>query len=350
MRYPAKRLSVAFLAFASAVFAGAIKVAEFINENAPYPSCHASTIVERPDHGLVAAWFGGTKERDPDVGIWVSRWEDGRWSPGVEVANGVQPSGLRLPTWNPVLFQPRNGPLVLFYKVGPNPREWWGMTMRSTDGGRTWSQPEALPSGVLGPIKNKPVELDDGSWLSPSSQESANEGWAVHFEISRDGGRTWSSTASVKKGPGLDAIQPSLLFHGNGFLQAVCRTKNGILASTWSEDRGATWSSLAPLGLPNPNSGTDAVTLKDGRQLLVYNHSAPPRERPTKGLRYPLDLALSDDGCTWRHAFTLEDEPREAGYAYPAIIQTSDGLVHVTYTWDRKRIKHVVLDPSELKP
>src|SRR3712207_4851830 len=85
----------------------------FINENPPYPSCHASTIVETTAGNLVAAWFGGTHERHPDVGIWVARQENGRWLPAVEVANGVQPTGPRMPTWNPVLFQPKNGPLVL---------------------------------------------------------------------------------------------------------------------------------------------------------------------------------------------------------------------------------------------
>ena len=82
--------------------------AEFIFEEAPFPQCHASTIVETPT-GLVAAWFGGTREKHPDVGIWLSRHDDGRWTPPVEVANGVQSPTLRHPTWNPVLFQPKDG-------------------------------------------------------------------------------------------------------------------------------------------------------------------------------------------------------------------------------------------------
>src|SRR5678816_4199565 len=110
---------------------------EFIYETAPFPACHASTIVETST-GLVAAWFGGTAERNPDVGIWTSRFEGGRWTTPVEVANGVQSPTLRYPTWNPVLFQSTGGPLILFYKVGPSPSEWWGMAMRSQDGGRTW--------------------------------------------------------------------------------------------------------------------------------------------------------------------------------------------------------------------
>jgi predicted neuraminidase len=93
------------------------------------------------------------------------------------------------------------------------------------------------------------------------------------------------------------------------------------------------------IDLPNPNSGTDAVTLRDGRHLLVYNHTA-------KG-RSPLNVAVSTDGDTWQAALVLENEPGE--YSYPAVIQTADGLVHAVYTWKRQRIKHVVIDPAKLQ-
>ena len=338
------------LLLASTTLAVEPRLAEFIFERAPYPQCHASTLGEVAPGKLVAAWFGGTHERAPDVGIWVARQEGGHWLEAVEVANGLQPDGSRLPTWNPVLFQPKEGPLVLFYKVGPSPSTWWGMTMTSPDGGKTWSPPRRLPEGILGPIKNKPVELADGAWLSPSSTEGNADGWRVHFELSRDAGRTWQIIGPVDKGGKFDAIQPSVLFHRDGKLEALCRTKQGVIAMTWSQDGGRTWSALAATKLPNPNSGTDAVTLADGRQLIVYNHSANRPESPGKGNRYPLDVAISSDGVAWKHVITLETEPRSAGYAYPAVIQTADGLVHITYTWNRERIKHVVLDPRDLAP
>src|SRR5438128_190860 len=109
--------------------------AEYIYEQAPFPSCHASTIVETTNGHLVAAWFGGTDEKNPDVGIWLSHRQKDRWSTPVEVANGVQSATNRYPTWNPVLFQPRSGPLLLFYKVGPSPSRWWGMMTTSKDNG-----------------------------------------------------------------------------------------------------------------------------------------------------------------------------------------------------------------------
>jgi len=336
----------------------AIVSSGFINENAPYPECHASTIVETSPGNLVAAWFGGTKERNPDVCIFVAKFENGRWTKEHEVANGIVPNGTLMPTWNPVLFQPTNGPLVLFYKVGPSPREWWGMMTTSSDGGTTWSTPKRLPDRILGPIKNKPVQLADGAWLSPSSTEGANEsntdrgptegGWLVHFELSRDAGKTWELIGPVSKGaPKFDAIQPSILFHKMGILQAVCRTKQGVIAQTWSKDGGKSWTALTAAELPNPNSGIDAVTLADGRQLLVYNHSGHRIDEP-KGNRYPLDVAISSDGLVWKRIVTLETELCPSGYSYPAVIQASDGKVHITYSWNRQHIKHVVIDPAKL--
>ena len=316
----------------------AILRAEFIYEKAPFPSCHASTIVEPAPGQLVAAWFGGTRERDPDVGIWVSRHDGSSWSAPVEVANGIQPGGPRLPTWNPVLFQPRTGPLFLFYKMGPSPSAWWGLLRTSADGGKTWSDARRLPDGILGPIKNKPVQLADGTILSPTSVESTANGWQVYFERSADLGLTWTATPPINTKDEFNAIQPSLLLHGAGRLEAVGRSRNGAVFQTWSNDAGLTWSKLAKTNLPNPNSGTDAVTLADGRHLIVYNHT--PRGRT------PLNLALSRDGADWQPALTLESTPGE--YSYPAVIQTRDGLVHVTYTWKREKIRHVVIDPQKL--
>jgi predicted neuraminidase len=315
---------------------GAIVTTEFIYESAPFPSCHASTIVET-ERGLVAAWFGGTAERNPDVGIWVSRRESGQWTTPVEVANGVQTPELRHPTWNPVLFQPRSGPLMLFYKVGPSPSSWWGMVMTSADGGRTWAPPRRLPDGVLGPIKNKPVQLANGDILSGSSTE--HDGWRVHFERSSDNGTTWVATPPLNDGKEIPAIQPSILVHKDGRLQAIGRSRSKKLFETWSSDQGRTWTSLVLTELPNASVGTDAVTLNDGRFLLVYNHTATGRS--------PLNVAISIDGRQWMAGPVLENEPGRE-FSYPAVIQTRDGLVHVTYTWRRERIRHVVIDPRAL--
>jgi predicted neuraminidase len=325
---------------ASAQAQRAIVRSEVIFGIAPFASAHASTIAQSAG-GLVAAWFGGSFEGADDVGIWLARFEGGRWSAPVEVATGLQPDGKRFPCWNPVLFQGPNGPLMLFYKVGPSPREWWGMVLSSSNGGRTWSQPKRLPDGILGPIKNKPVQLRDGTIVSPSSTESGDTPprWRVHFERSTDGGRTWSRVVpSSRAGGDVDAIQPTILVRGDS-LEALVRTKARRVYATWSGDGGKSWSPLAQTGLLNPNAGIDGVTLRDGRALLVYNNSTQART--------PLTVALSPNGHEWTPALVLESEPGE--YSYPAVIQTSDGLVHITYTWKRLRIKHVVIDPKLLR-
>lgn len=318
----------------------------FINPDPSYKSCHASTIAETTSGQMVAAWFGGTRERHPDVGIWFARHVDGQWAEAVEVATGEQEDGNREPCWNPVLFQPPGGDLHLFYKVGPSPSSWWGMLITSSDEGRTWSAPRRLPDGIVGPIKNRPEVLSDGTWLSPSSSE--NDGWRLHFERSEDGGETWQSTGPVDPGRNMDAIQPSILIHDEITLQAVCRTRQGSIGSTWSFDNGRTWTPVGAIDLPNPNSGTDAITLADGRHLAIYNHSGTSIERSDKGVRYPLNVAISHDGLSWEMVLVLESQPNRAGYAYPSVFQDSDGLVHFTYTWNRDLIKHVVVDPANL--
>lgn len=321
---------------------GALVRSEFIAETPPTPSAHASTIVETPT-GLLAAWFGGTREGAPDVGIWLARYANGAWSAPVEVATGVQPDGSRFACYNPVLFRSNDGVLHLFYKVGPQPAKWWGMHATSRDDGRTWSPAVRLPDSTLGPVKNKPLVLADGTVIAGSSTESldANSVWRVHFELSRDNARTWSRVypAAPANGNPLDAIQPSVLSYKDGRLQAIGRTRSSQLFETWSTDTGRTWSALSLLALPNPNAGTDAVTLRDGRQLVVYNNSTTART--------PLTVATSRDGTHWTPVLVLEDAPGE--YSYPAVIQTRDGLVHITYTWQRTRVRHAVIDPAKLQ-
>ncbi len=324
----------------------AIVLSEFLNENAPYPHCHASTIAETAPGRLVAAWFGGTHEGAPDVSIWLARQVEGHWQSAVEVATGIQPDGSRHAAWNPVLFHSPHGELFLFYKLGRSPRRWWGMVMTSPDGGITWSEPRRLPPGILGPIKNKPVVLPDGAWLAGSSTEGPLGRLRVYFELSRDAGHTWKEIGRVAKG-GFAAIQPTVLSFGDGTLEAFCRTRQRVIAKTRSSDGGHTWTPLEGTALPNPNSAIDALALADGRRLLVYNHS--PQVPGSRANRYPLDVAISRNGATWKHVLTLEDQPRPSGYAYPAVIQTSDGLVHITYTWDRQLIKHVAIDLNTLK-
>jgi predicted neuraminidase len=326
----------------SAQFSGekCIVRSEYIYQPAdvPFPGCHASTIIEN-GKGLIAAWFGGTAERNPDVGIRISHFSNGNWSKPVEVANGIQHKDKRYPCWNPVLYN-AGKEILLFYKTGPSPSTWWGELIVSSDNGKTWSRSARLPEDIYGPVKNKPVLLDNGVLLCPSSTE--NDGWRVHMEMTSDNGLSWQRTLALNdKKTG--AIQPAILKHKGGRLQMLCRSNSaGKILSSFSNDNGFTWTELTPIELPNPNSGIDAVTLNDGKQLLVYNHIL-------KG-RNILNAAISEDGIAWKAVALLENETDRSEFSYPAVIQTSDGLVHVTYTWNRKLIKHVIIDPRKLEP
>src|SRR5688572_7151998 len=311
--------------------------AEFIADPPPTISSHASTIVESKGV-LLAAWFGGTKERARDVVIWIARNEGKGWSDPGEVANGIhEDERIQYPLWNPVLYRPHNGPLLLFYKEGPSPSTWWGLVKTSDDNGKSWSGPRKLPSGIYGPIRNKPIELEDGTLLCGSSTE--NNGWRVHMERTKKplGDQAWSRTGALNRSIDFAAIQPTILDWPDGTLQILCRSKQDVITDCWSDDKGLTWSRMRRTELPNPNSAIDAVMLK-GQALLVYNHSTEDRNM--------MNVAVTPDGRRWHAALTLENSPGDE-FSYPAVIQSADRLVHVTYTWKRQRIKHVVLDPSK---
>lgn len=327
---------------------------EFLYTKAPFPEAHASTIVETKKGDLVVAYFGGTKERNPDVCIWVSRKPKGAdvWSAPMMVADGVFPEG-RHACWNPVLYEMPDGELWLFFKIGPSVSEWTGWLTKSKDGGKTWSKREPLPDGFLGPIKNKP-ELINGCLLCPSSTE--DNGWRFHMEIYDLKTKQWKyvpveSTEAIKTDDNqlhpIDCIQPSILKLKDGRLQVLMRTHNAHIATSYSSDNGNTWTAVTLLDIENNQSGTDAVTLQDGRHVLIYNNfETLPLTK--KGVRTPCSIALSDDGTHWHHALTLEDSPIDQ-YSYPAIIQGRDGTLHCVYTWRRQRIAYKQIDLSKLK-
>lgn len=300
------------------------------------PANHASTIVETSE-GLLASWFAGTRERHPDVCIYLAWQTNGVWTVPHRVADGYDAKeDRRYPCWNPVLFQPKDGPLLLFYKVGPSPAAWWGYWMESDDNGRSWSKPRRIPDGHIGPVRNKPVELADGRLLFGASHEDA--GWYVRMEWVWGMGGRWNRSPRLNDTDVWGAIQPTILVHDEKNIQILCRSKQRVVLEGWSRDGGRKWSELRPTRLPNPNSGIDAVKLADGRFLLVYN--------PSKTSRGVLAVAVSEDGVNWRDAATLENG--EGEYSYPAVIQSRDGLVHTTYTWKRERIRRAVLDPAKL--
>ncbi len=325
-----------------------VKKEYIFEDDRSFENCHASTLVVLPDEHVIAAWFGGTREGAGDVAIWCSRRIGGKWSPPVKVADQEG-----IPHWNPVLFQGENEKVYLFYKVGHTIPRWQTMVMTSEDRGHTWTSPRQLVAGDYGgrgPVKDKPIQLKDGTWLAPASTEG--DIWNAFVDISHDQGRTWTKSPFVPvqrfsgevKSPhqvstpvpefslrGKGIIQPTLWESEPGVVHMLLRSTEGCIFRSDSRDAGQTWCMAYSTGLPNNNSGIDLTTLEHGEVVLVYN---PVGEN--WGKRTPLVINISqDNGSTWGDEFVLEDS--EGEYSYPAIVARGNDI-YLSYTWKRERI------------
>ena len=350
-RFPLSAVALIALAIALApacLVAGqsAKLIEEFIEPAPRDPEVHASTLVEASPGVFVAAWFGGSKEGGDDVTIWSARRTASGWAPAVEVARGTDAKGEPLPCYNPVLFHGEGARLALVYSVGREKSPWLPYVKWSDDQGVSWSEAARLPEGMRGPDRNKPLLLASGELLHPST--GGGKGPTVHVEFSDRALGSWRRQPVVADPRRYEAIQPTLLDHGGGRVQMLCRTYTRELATSWSADRGKTWSPLEGLGLTRATSAIDAVRLADGRFALIYNPTGKPASATDWGPRVPLSVAISTDGRTWKNVLDLETAQIREGYAYPCALVGSDGRLHLTYTWGRKRIRYVVLDPARL--
>ena len=303
-----------------------------INKKCVYETqefCHAATIVEHKDNQLVCAWFAGKHEGHRESAIHMSYYPD--WSKKTVVISEQQTQ--KTPCWNPVLFCYQQN-ILLFYKLGIMPSRWHGVLTTSNDEGKNWSRPHNLPDGYIGPVKNKPILVNNDIILCGSSVESP--AWQVHMEfLQKD---TWSKTPPIND-PSLFLIQPAIVQCTSGKILALFRSAHGFIYASHSFDNGVSWSPPIPTKLPNPNSGIDAVHLNNGKILVVYNHSSQ--------YRYPLNLAISyDEGISWKNILELESSPDKVGYSYPSIIQTTDRKIHIVYSWKCKKINHITFDLS----
>ena len=335
---------------------------EFIFENdRDFESCHASTLVRMEDGNILAAWFGGSWESNPDTAIWAALRTDSGWQRPYVAADRWC-----VPHWNPSLFCRKDGIVLLFYKEGKNTAEWISMVKYSDDGGKSFSSPRQLflREGLdRGPVKNKCILLSDGRIAAPGSVEPAGvDIWDSFVDFSSDGGKTWEmgpfipvrrvdtsspryriirhSAYDKKRCLGKGIIQPAIWESQPGHIHALMRSSSSAIFRSDSTDGGETWNCAYNTGLPNNNSGIDLVKLDGGELLLVSNPVGIDW-----GARTPLTVSCScDNGISWEEIFVLEDESGE--YSYPAIVSYGRE-VFISYTWRRERIAywHLELSP-----
>jgi len=234
--------------------------------------------------------------------------------------------------------------LYLWYKAGPKPFNWTGYVRTSADSGKTWSKPAMMPAGFYGPVRAKPLQVGDTIYAG-TSLESHNC-WTPYVDISNDDGKTWTRSAPFHVAGKFAQIQPTL-FAISG-KQDLSKTIVALMRSSdprrvcraESQDGGKTWSAAEPTELLNPSSGIDAVRTGPSELFLIYN--------PSTALRTPISLARSDDnGKTWKKVHDLETGVGE--FSYPAMIVSEAGLLEMTYTFNRKHIKHETVDPAKFR-
>lgn len=296
-------------------------------KQAPTPEAHASTVLKLKNGDLLAAWFGGSKEGEPDVRIWMARRTGGVWQKPVQIQDTIAYTH-----WNPVLFETKSGEILLFFKSGSNQIPTWRTYVTvSHDGGEHFGEVKELVEGDVGgrgPVKNKPIYLSNGTLIAPASIETETR-WYPMMDLSYDDGKTWEAV-EVPMPTDVEAalIQPTLWESEAGTVHALMRSKQQCLWRTDSHDGGKCWCTAYPTEIPNNNSGLDLVRMRDGTLALVSN--------PVIQRRFPLTLAFSaDNGKSFQKALTLEDDAGE--FSYPAIIFEGDKL-YITYTYNRKGI------------
>ncbi len=319
----------------------------FVCDKLPTANCHATTLLPLEDGRVVFAWFGGTKEGKSDVDIWYAVKDGDGFSAPERLSRAKN-----TPHWNPVLFPMDDGRICLFFKVGNNIPYW--KTYRAFSGADkiAFGSPEELVpgdrSGGRGPVKNKCLKLKSGRVLAPASTE--HHGWICFADISDDGGLTFRKSKRVKteyetpifnslnnySKNKIPMIQPTLWQSEDGSVHMLTRTAVGKIYRSDSLDEGETWCEAYPTDLPNNNSGIDLARADTGEIYLVSNPVGN-----NWGERSPLTVQVSrDDGASFEHLVTLEEENEGSEFSYPAVVY-KNGELHISYTYERVNVAYV---------
>lgn len=297
-------------------------------DNKPTPSCHASSIVKFKNK-FYTTWFGGTGESKPDVTIWLATSFDGvEWSVPKDMSEIKN-----IAHWNPVLFA-KDETIYLYYKIGLHPDDWTTYVRESNDG-ENWSTEKIMIEGDKlgrGPVKNKPIELSNGSVLAPASIEYKNGLTDCFVDISKDM-KNWKRGKNVHSRLFVEKIQPALVESEKGVVRMYIRTNRGRIYESISKNYGEKFGKAKPIGLLNNNSGLDVAINSKGVIGLIHNPNGE-----NWGERSPLIIAFPfDKGKTWTKKVTIESEPGE--YSYPAIIADGESF-RMTYTYNRSLIRY----------
>ncbi len=323
---------------------------EFIEPQPAQDSVHASSLCELPAGQLAAAWYAGTREGSHDVAVrFATRAADGggwsasrslvtRATAAAETFRFVRKIG------NPLLFSDGGSNVYLIY-VSVSVGGWSGSSLnskQSADGGRTWSSSRRLGLSpffnVSELVRNGPKRLDNG-WVVPVYFEFLGKFPELLWLRPNAGG---FAAVKTRVFGGRHAFQPALIPLSEESALLLCRSvgSDRRIQVARTANGGVHWSAPQPIELPNPDSGLDAIRLHDGRLLLAFNDATSDRDN--------LRLAVSrDQGTTWGRVATIAEETG-AEFSYPFLLQSRDGLVHLSYTWKRRAIKHVTFNPAWL--
>ena len=299
---------------------------------------HCSTITELGNGDLLCVWYGGSYESSDDQALYMSRRRKGdrNWSlPEKLVQDSIQPPG------NAVVFVDNQKRVWIIWGRMESRRPirrggGWGdcrlMVRTSNDHGKTWSDDRLMSESIYALPRNAPITLKDGTLIVPLSGRIEDSSGSFLL-ATKDDGATWSPYGFFQGG-----IQPTVVERDDGSLLALMRNKPTIVQSV-SNDGGKTWREPIATSIPNPNAGIALRKLKNGHLVLVYNHSEKDRT--------PLCIRRSlDNGSTWEEPLNLESNPGE--YSYPCVVQDSEGIIHITYTFRRYTIKHVEMNEDWL--
>lgn len=324
----------------------------FIDAGFLTPSVHVASLCEVSGGRLLASWYGGTREGAQDVNIYMAvlnRGETNWSSPRAVVTRVAAQRELGRyvkKVGNALLFSDGGERVNLLY-VSIALGGWSGSSLNlktSADGGQTWGPSQRLHLSpffnISELVKNQPAALRDGGWAVPIYHEVVGKFSEMLWLSGQAGSLSYRKT---RVNAGATAFQPALVPHnaGRALLLARDNSEAHELWASRSEDGGASWSAPAGTGLPNPHSGLDAIRLRDGRVLLAFNDAPDSRGK--------LRLAVSADaGAFWRRVNPLLEDERGQEFSYPFLLQSSDGLIHLVYTWKRKGIRHVSFNPAWL--